>query len=146
MDAHPGILPASPVLRNWVVTLPDIARLALGTLPGNLRIVTPISSHLAAHHALVLSDNDFQRTARLRQSLWRERHGYPMGLNGTRQLGSRLAMPFAKDTLANFLTDTIRDVVRVEVINRTVASRQLYEEPRTVPAPVDHTSEQSPTN
>jgi hypothetical protein len=39
-------------------------------------------------------------------------------------------MPFAKDTLANYMTDTIRDVVRAEVINRSVATGQLYEEPR----------------
>ena len=39
-------------------------------------------------------------------------------------------MPFAKDTLANYLTDTIRDVVRAEVINRSATSGQLYKEPR----------------
>lgn len=39
-------------------------------------------------------------------------------------------MPFAKDTLANYLTDTIRDVVRAEVINRSALSGQLYKEPR----------------
>lgn len=39
-------------------------------------------------------------------------------------------MPFVKGTLANRLTDTIRDVVRAEVINRSIASGQLYQEPR----------------
>lgn len=106
------------------MTLSDIAQVTSGLLPGTLHVVAPTSAQLATHLALVSSDNAFQRTARLTQSLWRERHGYPIGLNGTTPLGSRLAMPFAKDTLANYLTDTIREVVRAEVINCSAASGQ----------------------
>ena len=79
---------------------------------------------------LVPFDNEFQREARLRQALWRERHGYPIGEHRGWPLGSRLAMPFAKDTLANYLTDTIRDVVRVEVLDTKKAEGKLYKEPR----------------
>lgn len=85
---------------------------------------------LAAHHALVKSDSPFQRATRLRQALWRERVGYPIGLHRGRPLGSRVAMPFAKETLANYLTETVRSVVRHEVIHRPSDSEQVYQEPR----------------
>ncbi len=39
-------------------------------------------------------------------------------------------MPFAKDTLANYVTDTIRDVVRAEVLDPRKAEGKLYREPR----------------
>jgi hypothetical protein len=85
---------------------------------------------LKEHHVLVPFDNKFQREARLRQALWRERHGYPIGEHRGWPLGSRLAMPFAKDSLANYLTDTIRDVVRAEVLDAKRADGKLYQEPR----------------
>lgn len=39
-------------------------------------------------------------------------------------------MPFARETLANFLTDTIRDVVRAEVLDPVRSEGKLYREPR----------------
>src|SRR5258708_36519721 len=39
-------------------------------------------------------------------------------------------MPFARETLANYLTETIRDVVREEVLDPTRSGGKLYREPR----------------
>ena len=72
---------------------------------------------LDRHHAFVATDNAFQRRARLLQSLWRDEQGLPPGEHRGRLLGSRLGMPSAKDSLANYLTDTIRNVVRREVLD-----------------------------
>jgi hypothetical protein len=60
--------------------------------------------------------NDFQRRTRMLQSIWREEKGLSMGEHRGRPLGFRLTMPWAETSLANFLTDTIRTVVREEVI------------------------------
>ncbi len=81
---------------------------------------------LADHHVLIASDNEFQREARLRQTLWRMKKGLPIGEHRGRQLGSRLAMPFAEESLANYLTHNIRDVVRAEVKK----TQKLYQAPR----------------
>ncbi len=81
---------------------------------------------LAAHHALVPSDNAFQREARLHQALWREAKGLPVGKHRGRELGSRLAMPFARETLANYLTDNIRATLRAELQH----GDKLYRAPR----------------
>lgn len=90
----------------------------------------PSDEILVEHHVLVRSDNAFQRVARLRQALWREGCGLPVGLHRGAPLGSRLAMPFAKETLANYLTDTIRDVVRSEVGDAASSVGKMYSEPR----------------
>jgi hypothetical protein len=82
------------------------------------------------HHVWVPSDNDFQRRARLLQALWREEKGYPVGLHNDQPLGSRLAMPFAEETLDNYLTEAIREVVYVEVQGHPQDAGQLYARPR----------------
>lgn len=53
----------------------------------------------------------FRRRARLRAALWREEHGWPMGVNvdGT-PLGSRLALPEARAAGWNFLTPRIAEL------------------------------------
>lgn len=56
--------------------------------------------------------NDFQRRARLLQAIWRTEHGYPIGELRGKPRGALLEMPWAKQTLANFLNDDIRRVVR----------------------------------
>lgn len=56
--------------------------------------------------------NDFQRRARLLQAIWRTEHGYPIGELRGKPRGALLEMPWAKQSLANFLTDDIRQVVR----------------------------------
>jgi hypothetical protein len=85
---------------------------------------------LARHDVLVESDNEWQQHARFLQALWRERHDLPVGLHRGRRLGSRLAMPYARDTLATFMTETVRDVVRAEVLDVNTSAGKLYEEPR----------------
>jgi len=92
--------------------------------------VTPSDDILAQHHVLVRSDNEWQREARLRQALWREAKGLPIGEHRGQPLGSRLAMPYAKETLANFVTQTIQDVVRAEVLDPTTSTGKMYREPR----------------
>jgi len=71
---------------------------------------SPSDPQLILHHALITSDNAFQRRARLLQSLWREEQALPIGEHRGRPLGSRLAMPLARHELSNYLTDTITPV------------------------------------
>lgn len=80
--------------------------------------------------AFVGTDNPFQRLARVRQARWREGRDLPVGEHRGRPLGSRLAMPFAQETLANYLTDTIREVVRAEVLDPKASAGKLYGRPR----------------
>lgn len=76
----------------------------------------------------------FQRQARVLQSIWREEQGFPIGVQrsraNVRPLGSRLKMPWAENTLANYLTDTIKDVVRLEVLDPAKSAGKLYGRPR----------------
>ena len=81
-------------------------------------------------HAFISTDSAFQRLARVRQARWRERTALPIGEHRGAPLGSRLPMPFARDSLANYLTDTIRDVVRVEVLDRSKSAGKLFGQPR----------------
>jgi len=90
----------------------------------------PPEDVLRSHHAFVKSDNLFQRTVRLRQALWREKLGYPIGLHRDIPLGTRLQMPDAKKHLWNYLTDGIREVVRAEVLGTRRGDGKLFAEPR----------------
>ena len=76
----------------------------------------------------------FQRRARVLQSLWRQERGFGCGEHhgskGARPLGSRLPMPWAYETLANFLTEPIREVVRAEVMDEKASEGKLYGKPR----------------
>jgi len=76
----------------------------------------------------------FQRCARILQSLWREEQDYKIGEHKYRsvgrKLGSRLPMPWARETLANYLTDTIKSVVRYEVLDKSRSKGKLYGKPR----------------
>ena len=77
---------------------------------------------------------EFRRRARVLQSMWRAERGYPMGKHkgrqGSRPLGSRLQMPWARETLSNYLTDAIRNVVRAEVMEAEQSRGKLYSKPR----------------
>lgn len=55
--------------------------------------------------------------------------GYPMGDHRGRALGSRLPVDFATETLANYLTHTIRTVVRAE-LGDTSKEGRLFAMPR----------------
>ncbi len=74
----------------------------------------------------------FQKRARLLQSMWRADQEYPMGTKDTspEPLGSMLPMPWAEETLANFLTPSIQQVVIEEVRGEKREKVQLYKEPR----------------
>lgn len=88
------------------------------------------------HHSFEAVDkSDFQRRARILQSLWREGLGIPPGehhwetrggVSRARPLGSRLPMPWAQETLANFLTDSIRKIMRTEVCSPKTSAGKLY--------------------
>ena len=87
------------------------------------------------YHAFEQVDKSaFQRRARVLQSLWRSERGYDIGTHfgpkGTRPLGSRLVMPWAEETLANYLTDTVRQVIRNEVLNKEKSQGKLFARPR----------------
>ncbi len=84
------------------------------------------------YQAYVASDSYFQRQARVMQSLWRDEQGYPIGLHREISLGSRLAMPWAEETLGNYLTETIRDVVRREVFSPKRSQEKLFGYPRII--------------
>jgi hypothetical protein len=76
----------------------------------------------------------FQRRARMLQSLWRTERGYACGEHiargKSRPLGSRLAMPWARDELANFMTERVREVVRSEVLDPHRSNGKLFGKPR----------------
>lgn len=97
-------------------------------------MVTPQQlDHIARRcQAYVASDSHFQRMARVMQSLWREEQGHPIGLHRELPLGSRLAMPWAEETLGNYLTETIRDVVRREVFSSERSQEKLFGYPRII--------------
>lgn len=90
----------------------------------------PDKPTLEQHQVWIPSDNPFQREARLLQALWRERNDLPIGDHRGRPLGSRLAMPFAEQSLANYLTDGICEVVRAEVLDATASAGKLFARPR----------------
>jgi len=76
----------------------------------------------------------FQRRARVLQSIWREEQGYEVGEHrrgrAARPLGSRLPMPWARESLANYLTENIRQVVRREVLEDRRDTGKLFARPR----------------
>lgn len=66
----------------------------------------------------------FQRRARVLQVLWRQEQDLDPA-----ERGSRLAAP-AAEALKNFLTETVRDVVRTEVMDPLTSAGKLYARPR----------------
>ena len=85
---------------------------------------------LAEHQVLVAADSAFQRRARLLQALWREEHHLPIGVHRGRPLGSRIDLAHGRQTLAAFLTDGIRAVVREAVLGAGRARDQVIFEDR----------------
>ena len=85
---------------------------------------------LERHRVLVRTDNAFQRRARLLQALWREERGLPIGKHRGRDLGSRIEAAQARESLSNFLTDGIRQVVEHAVLGAGRTEDQLIDEDR----------------
>jgi len=81
------------------------------------------------HNVFVPADSPYQRQVRLLQALWREERKYPIGDHRGPALGSRLKMPWAQRSLANYLTPTIGRLVACEFDNRNKL-RKLYGYPR----------------
>ena len=81
----------------------------------------PTRDQLEQHDVWVSDDRAWQRRLRLLQSLWRQEQGLPAGVHprgggaSSQPLGSRLRLPDAQEQLSNYLTDTIREVVRDEL-------------------------------
>lgn len=74
--------------------------------------------------------SEFRRRARVLQTLWREEQGYPCGQHRGLPLGSRLPMPWAEETLVNYLTEGVRAVVRAEVCDAKASKGKLFGRPR----------------
>ena len=73
---------------------------------------------------------DFQWKLRLLQSHWRVQRDLPNAFHHGKRRGAELAMPEAQQTLVNYLTPTIRTVVRREVDGRDRSQGKLFKEPR----------------
>jgi len=73
--------------------------------------------------------SSFQRKARILQSMWRKERGFTAGQYQGVTRGNYLPMPWAKETLNNYLSETIKRVVAKEVLNQSDFSR-FYAKPR----------------
>ncbi len=90
----------------------------------------PLTQLAHKHLAFEPTDiSEFQRKARILQSMWREERGYEAAFFRGKQRGNYLLMPWAKDTLNNYLSGTIKEVVRREVISSR-NNGKLYGSPR----------------
>ena len=78
--------------------------------------------------------HDYQWKLRLLQSHWRTEKELPMKYDGDKARGAELPIPAAKQTLDNYLTRTIRRVVRREVEGPKrrdkLGYEKLYKQPR----------------
>jgi hypothetical protein len=84
----------------------------------------PPKDELEKYQAYYKSDTDFAAFARLLQSKWRAKKGYPIG-----KLGNYLETDFAKVSQSNYLTDNIKKLVENEVRN-SKTNGNLISEPR----------------
>lgn len=83
------------------------------------------------YHAFVKSDGQgFRREARILQSIWREEQGYKIGSHRGESLGSLLEIDWARMIGANFLTDTIRSIVKERLKPGNYQSGQMIKEDR----------------
>jgi hypothetical protein len=82
----------------------------------------PSIEELLKFNAYYPADTDFAAHARLLQSIWRTKKGYP-GL----KYGNFLDIDFAKSTKANFLTDNIKQLVTVSLANAETEGAMIGE-------------------
>lgn len=81
---------------------------------------------LQRHHCHEPYDTRFRAAARLLQTLWRERNGYPCGriqdeTGGSRRLGSRLTKPIARSGV-NLIDPELVPFVRREIAYREIGA------------------------
>jgi len=88
--------------------------------------LTKIAQKYLAYESSDISD--FQRKSRILQSMWREEKGYEIGEYRGKKRGNFIPEQWAKETLNNYLSDTIKEVVKNEIFNN--ASAKLYGKPR----------------
>ncbi len=81
-----------------------------------------------AHEAV--DKSEFQRKARILQAIWRKEMGYPVGRRSDRMYGARLEMPWAEETLSNFMSDVAKRAVHKEVLSPERNKDKLYGKPR----------------
>ncbi len=94
--------------------------------------MTPSWEELQRHHVDIEGDRPWQRRLRLTQALWREKKGFPIGTRSDgKPLGSRIAISRREKDVSNFLTDSIREVVRTGLASdMTRREEKLISEPR----------------
>jgi len=74
--------------------------------------------------------SEFQRKARILQAIWRKEKGYPVSRKGERVYGARLEMPWAEETLSNYMSDVAKAAVHKEVLSPERDKGKLYSKPR----------------
>jgi hypothetical protein len=92
----------------------------------------PSKQELVDFSAYVKTDTDFTAYARLLQSKWREKNGYPIGKSQKGTIyGSYIEEEYAKKNGCNFLTQKIWNIARNEM-EKSKSSGALYSEYRFV--------------
>jgi len=87
-------------------------------------MIRPSKAEREKFHVDYSQDTEFSAFARLLQSKWRDKKGYKHS-----KYGNFLEIDFAKISKANFLTDNIRQLVSIEVLNAK-KNGGLISEPR----------------
>ena len=88
-------------------------------------------SLLRQHHVWEATDKyEYQWKLRLLQSLWRADNGLPYRVEGEKISGAELPPTEAENTLANYLTPGIREVVQREVLDPSKSRGKMYQPPR----------------
>lgn len=90
---------------------------------GNV-VQKPDKTQLQEYHVLYKADSAFAAHARLLQSMWRERHGFP-----EKRYGNFVETEYARQHKVNFLTDRIGQLVETE-IQRSRKTGALISQPR----------------
>jgi hypothetical protein len=75
----------------------------------------PSEQELKTFSAVVKTDSDFAAYARLLQSKWRKKNGYPMGKLNGKIYGNYIEKEFARKNGCNFLTEKIWNIAQKEI-------------------------------
>lgn len=94
-------------------------------------MISDIDTLAHQYHAYIKSDGrGFRRQARILQSIWRQEQGYSPGLHDGEPRGSLIHLPWAEETGANFLKNTIIDVVRERLEPENKQKGQVIQQKR----------------